>query len=245
MLMTLRATSISSSVKPRSLSCPFSLATADLPGRRDAHDFTRVAAGKDQRLRRRADPDAVEQDTCRALPVSGGKADVAGPAALGEGAAGKRLPFARDAPFKAIARRREIDRDAAPLDPRHIARGREPCGEAVGFAAHAAFFAGNGEHDSGRGERHDRQHHHEFDEGEAAIIGTRSRPREGGSEPGNSERGPDPTRARLTLRCEYPHYRRSRRERRRRRATRRRTPSRSAPAPDNYRDGPTDRRAVS
>src|SRR3989344_6852192 len=103
MLMTLRATSISSKVKPRSLCFADSLATADLPGRRDADDLARVAAGKDQRLRRRADPDAVEQDTRRALPVSGGKADVGGPAPLGEGAAGKRLPFARDAPFKTIA----------------------------------------------------------------------------------------------------------------------------------------------
>src|SRR3546814_7347104 len=55
------------------------------------------------------------------------------------------------------------------------------------LAAHSAFLARNGEHNRGGGERHDREHDHQFDEGEA--VGVR-------------------TRARLRRRCEYPHCRR-------------------------------------
>src|SRR3546814_10524555 len=40
------------------------------------------------------------------------------------------------------------------------------------LAAHSAFLARNGEHNRGGGERHDREHDHQFDEGEA--VGVRS-----------------------------------------------------------------------
>src|SRR3546814_8541772 len=93
MALMLSATSISRRVKPPSPDGeerPMSFATANLPRRRDADDLARVAAGQDDRLRRWAGADAVEQYPRDPLPAAARDANVCRPAAPLASAAGER-----------------------------------------------------------------------------------------------------------------------------------------------------------